>query len=470
MKRVSLAFDRVLSWFPVSSRIPTLAGVIVFVVAIGTTNLALLLEGRETDRLTERLARVYLDGLAAAITDPAQRGDWSEVDRRLRAAFREQAGIAERVLVVVDPSGRSLASAATAFPLALPPDHFRVGPPVYSLSAQGDIAWVSRALTSPDNLRVIAALDLTPVLTARRNSLFAIAVLDFVLAILAAVLASYVMGRANRPIAVLADLMEDAARGVRRRVPVSLVSSIDRGVANVFTAYNAMIDGLVERERLRAEFAERSQTSALGRLAATMAHEVRNPLAGLSTAVATLRKFGGDPAARTESLDFLSRGIEQLESITTSMLNFHRPEEERRLTRADFEDMKILVEPIAKRKELSLDWRLDLPDSFSVAATGVRQVLLNLLLNACSASARGGTVVLSSHMERGFLVFVVSDSGVGMTPERIAQLTGHSNTFSERLGLDTVVSLLGSLEAVASVESTPGGGTSIRIEIPLAET
>ncbi len=463
--------NRLFSWVPAPARLPTLAGIIVFVVAIGTTQVALILENRETDRLTERLAGVYLDGLAASVTDPVRKGDWPEAERRLNAAFAEQAGVKELGLFVVDSEGRPVAVAATGQALTLPANHFTGAPEIYSLSSTGDVAWASRPLTTGQSHRLIVALDLAPVLEARRKVLWTVVTLDLVIAGLCASLTSFLLQRVNRPTAILVALMEDAARGLRRRIPAPVIAVANEGVRSVFATYNSMVDGLVERERLRAEIAERSQTAALGRLAATMAHEVRNPLAGLSTAVATLRKFGDDSAARTESIDFLARGIEQLDAITTSMLNVYRPEEVRRLTCADFEDMRVLVGPVARRKEITLDWRVDLPESFSVSATGVRQVLLNLLLNACAASQRGGTVGLKADVENDHLVCVVSDTGPGMSSDRIAQLTNAvpSGVSVTQLGLDTVVSLLGNLEASASVDSRPGGGTSVRISIPRAE-
>lgn len=469
MERLASALNSAFAWLPAPIRLPALAALIVFVVAVGTTQVALRLENREADRQTEQLARVYLDGLAASIGAHVAQRDWGEVERRFRAAFLEQEGVAERALFIVSSEGAPLAQAAGAETGPLPAIHRGAGAQAFSVDETARLAWASRPLAGDAGLRLAAALDIAPLIEARRKVLLGVIAFDLLIAGFCALLAAWVLKRLNRPMEALLLLMQDAKGGVRQHVPQSVIASADKDVAVVLKAYNEMIDGLADREALRADIAERSRVAALGRLAATMAHEVRNPLGGLSTAVGTLRKFGDDAQARTESLDFLSRGIDQIDATVKRMLNLHRPEEERRLTPADFEDLRILVRPAAAKKAIQLDWRLDLPGSFEVGASGVRQVLLNLLLNACAASPQGGKVTLTATVENGELVCAVSDEGRGMDTSRIAQLAGlrPREPMSRRIGLDTVVALLGSLDARASVEGEPGGGARVRIAVPM---
>lgn len=96
---------------------------------------------------------------------------------------------------------------------------------------------------------------------------------------------------------------------------------------------------------------------------------------------------------------------------------------------------------------------------------------MNLLLNACSASPVGGKVVLAAREEDGQLVCMISDEGPGMKKPEAERLLGsrRAEAAQGRIGIDAVVSLLGDLAGTASVDSTPGGGTTIRIVIPKAE-
>lgn len=199
---------------------------------------------------------------------------------------------------------------------------------------------------------------------------------------------------------------------------------------------------------------------------ATIAHEVRNPLGGLATAVSTLRRFGDRPEVREESLAFLERGIGALDRIVTSTLNVYRPEDDRRLTRADLEDLRHLLRPAAERGGVVVELDLDLPgEEVALGSGGVRQVLLNLLLNACAATPPGGRVGLRVRVEDKTMVCEVTDEGPGLDATSLGP--GAVGAPSRRLGLDVVVGLLGSLDARASVAARPSGGTLIRLVIPL---
>lgn len=449
---------------PVPIRLPLLAGMIVFLAAVGTTQIALTFKNAEADRQTERLARVYLDGLAAAVADDVRTRDWLAVERRFRAAFQAQEGVREAALYLAEVGGHVLARAAAR------PELESLGPPPgeqpFVLDSDAGILWAARTDARDPRLVLIAALDVSPLLEARRQLFAAIVLLDLAIAAASSVFAYLFLRRTSRTIDGLLALLQAAGRGSAIRVPTT---TADRRVAPLLAAYNEMADALIERERLRNEIAKRTQAAALGRLAATMAHEVRNPLGGMATAVATLRKYGDRPEVRDESLGFLERGIETIDVIVSRMLNLHRPPEERRLSQADLEDLRILLAPYATKRELRLAWQIDLPSRIAVGAVGVRQVLLNLLLNACAASPPHGTVLFVARVENGNLVCEIADQGPGMDEARIRQLAGQdvATGAGERLGLEAVVTLLGDLEGAAEVERGPGGGTMVRLRIPL---
>lgn len=456
-----------LAGLPLALRLPLLAAIIVFAAATGTTHLALYFKDRAADRQTERLAQVYLDGLAAAIADDAIAGDWTAVERRFAAAFGVQEGVAEAALLALDRNGTSLAAVDRG--AIRPPPGLAAARIAYDEAAR--MLWAARELPPDGANSLIVALDIGPVRDAQRNLLLAVMALDFVIAFLSGLAAYFLLRRINRTTDGVLALLQSAGTGALRRVPATLVAGADARTAPLLAAYNRMADALVEREKLRADIAERGQAAALGRLAATMAHEVRNPLGGLATAVATLRKFGDDPKVRADSLEFVARGIDTIDAIVARIMNFHRPEDERRLTRADFTDLRLLLAPAMRNRDLRLDWRVDIPDTLALGASGVRQVLLNLLLNACAASPEGGTVAFLARIDGDKLHCTIVDQGPGMDATRIEQLLGRnaSPPGAPRLGLDAVVSLLGDLEGAAHVERGTTGGTTVAIAIPLRE-
>jgi signal transduction histidine kinase len=455
---------------PPALRLPAAAGAVVFAVAVGTTQVALQVTNRQSDRQLEQLGQVYLDGMASSVRAGLETGDATYTAERLSRAFAEQRGVAERGLFAFAADGTLIArhgdtALAEADAKALPANGWRLD------EARGT-AWGSRTIegTAGPAGRIVAALDIGPILAARSRLSWLIVLVDLTLAGLFAVLTWLVLRQLGLPLRALVGELSDGARRAPAKVPDSVLLGADPRSAKVVIAYNRMVEGLREREKLAADLADRDQAAALGRLAATIAHEVRNPLGGLATAVSTLRRFGDDPAVRAESLDFLDRGIGALDRIVTSTLDLYRPEEDRPLTRADLEDMALLVRPAAKQRGVALAVELDLPDgAVAPGAGGLRQVLLNLLLNACEATPPGGTVELRVRCEAEELVCEIGDGGPGLDAAQATRLTGGAAppARSRGLGLGVVVGLLGTLDARASVTERPSGGTVIRLAVPL---
>ncbi|MGG5890668.1 sensor histidine kinase [Falsiroseomonas sp. HC035] len=452
-------------------RLPAAAGLIVFAVAVGTTQVALQVTNRQADRQLQQVGQVYLDGLVASVRPGLQAGDAAYISARFARAFGEQYGVVERALFAYAADGRLLARHGD--PSLPEPAAEIVAGTTWRIDVETGIAWASRGVqevSSPVG-RLVAALDIAPVLAARERLAWTVVAVDLLLAAAFAVLTGLVLRRIGRPLRALVQELAEGAQRPPARLPEPLVAGSDPRTRHVLRAYNRMADGVRERERLSAVLAEREQVAALGELAATVAHEVRNPLGGLATAVSTLRRFGDRAEVREESLGFLERGIAALERIVTGTLDAYRPGNDRPLTRADFEDLRHLVRPAAERRGVTVAFDLDLPEGpIGLGSGGVRQVLLNLLLNACAATPPQGVVGLQARIVGGDLVCEITDEGDGLAPAEAMRLTGAaaSEPGSRRLGIGVVVSLLGNLDAHASVTERPTGGTAIRLVIPLA--
>lgn len=234
----------------------------------------------------------------------------------------------------------------------------------------------------------------------------------------------------------------------------------------------------LEKDRLLAELrkalAERTANAdaLLAKLAAGLAHEVRNPLAGLLNAVSTLRRFGDDPAVRRDTLDLIERGLRSIGRVADTMLATYRPAAGRmRFDREDLADLQLLVTPEARRRHVGLDWRIDGMQPIAVDAEALRQALLNLLLNACKASAAGGRVALVVIQRGSETIFTIEDSGPGMPDSILAFLVEGAKTAPmtshKGLGLWMVIRLLEDLDGRIKVESRSGEGTRVSIRLPV---
>jgi signal transduction histidine kinase len=467
-----------LASLPSALRIPLLAAAAAFAVALATGQVVLAGMGRQLDREAERLGRVYLDGLSAAVLPALRAGDAAALSAVLDRALGFQDGVQERRILVAAPDGRLLAMASDGLERGWPSPLARgVRGTVWEVAVGEDAAWAQRPIldAAGDGIALVAAkLDLSEQARLRRRlewALFGIA------AALAAAGAALAARRALRPLLQVTQALDRAGTGDLVPIAPARFAAAHTEAGRVALAFNAMVARLAERERLQARLAERERAALLGRLVATVAHEVRNPLAGMLTAVETARCFGDDRAEREEALDVLERGLRQVEAVVSSALALYRDDgPPRPLSATDLEDLRALVGPAARQGQVELDWRVELPASFPTHAAQLRQAALNLLLNAIAATPPGGRVALDARpAPEGELLLAVADDGSGLLPEAQRRLLrapdpgAGDGAADPGLGLDIVRHLASRLGARLAVEAPEAGrGTRVLLRLPAA--
>lgn len=233
-----------------------------------------------------------------------------------------------------------------------------------------------------------------------------------------------------------------------------------------------------DKERLDAELEASRRMAAMGEMVARVAHEVKNPLQYIGTAVDLLSSTARG-AVPSELIGDMRTGVRTLNAIVTELLDFSRP---MRLDRA-MVDVNEVVSDVAARvvpddAVCRLDLARDLP---AVRADGykIRQVLENLLRNAVDALPPEGedraldlvTVPVSSGRCDGGVEVRVRDSGCGIPPENLARIWEPfftSKTHGTGLGLPIVRRIVEAHEGEISVISEPGRGTSFVFRLPRA--
>ncbi len=468
-------------WFarlPMTARLPLAVVVVVLVTAFGTTQIALQGLQRQVERQIERTGQIYLDGLAAALLPPVIAGNPAGVERALDEALRMHQGLVDRRLFLLDAQGRPLARADRAGLPAVPlPEAVSQNPRGDKIDTEDGSYWVWRPLSddrmlagdpAAGTLRVVANLDVADYVAERRRLWWRVAAFNLGLGLLCAFLGLLLLRRLQRPLDLLTQHLQQAGEAGPAPVPESDIPRTDRETERLLLAYNRMASAARERETLITRMAEQEREAVLGRMAATIAHEVRNPLAGVRTAVDTLRKFGDRPDTRTEALDFMDRGLQVLAGVVDATLATHRPHDDQRaFGPQDLADVQRLLLPQAQRAGVALVLESTLDTPVSLAGGEVRQVLLNLLLNAIKASAPGEQVTLRCTPLPAHLRLEVIDQGSGLPAPLAASLEqGQPPSQARGLGVAVVVRLVQRLRGQVAVHAHSGQGTRITLELP----
>lgn len=251
----------------------------------------------------------------------------------------------------------------------------------------------------------------------------------------------------------------------RRDYALQLVDERTSALNESLEALRATQDQLVERERL----------AAIGQLASTVGHELRNPLAVISNALYLVRRVTGpteDDRVR-QHLDTAEREVAAATLIVSDLLEFSRARQPM-LSDVDVGDLVDEALAVAPHPEaVRVVWQR--PDPALAARADrdqLRQVVLNLITNAYDAMPDGGVLTVDAHSDgNGRVVVAVTDDGQGMDGATQAHILEPFFTTKARgtgLGLAVSARIMTALEGSIDVTSKPGAGTTFRLALPAA--
>jgi two-component system, OmpR family, sensor kinase len=467
---------------PITARVPLI--VTLFMIAVSTFASERVLS-RLIDTQTrqiEALADTHLNGLALALVDAIVREDVWQVFDVLDRSRHRSGEIQPIETVVADADGFVIASSdptTVASQVKVPRRYIEALPSdrTMAVAANAERAYVRREVLY-ENLRIgsiYAALDIAPLLVERRSVLWTLILTNMMLTLLLAGAAWLIVARMMHPVRLLTSHLERSHAGHVEPIPELAVESAAGDYKRPFAAFNKLAAAVAEREALHVRLAEEERLASLGRLASGMAHEINNPLGGLFNAIDTLKRHGGDASVRQNTIDLIDRGLKGIRDVVRAALMSYRAErEDRPLHREDIEDLRLLIAPEAHRRGVFLRWYSELAGTAPHNATTVRQILLNLVLNACEATPNDGWVAVSVIERHDGIVLQVDDEGPGIPPSARAMLMEQGSRPAPigrgtGLGLWMTNRLIRELAGTSSVEARPQGGTRVTVTIPLKQ-
>jgi two-component system NtrC family sensor kinase len=267
-------------------------------------------------------------------------------------------------------------------------------------------------------------------------------------------------GAFNEMEATLADV---------RRQRLALLGSLEQQVQDRTAALERAQERLVHTEKL----------SALGRLSASIAHEINNPLMGILTyaklIIRTLEGGAPDDRARGKlvgHLKLVERETQRCTAIVRNLLDFAR---ERRLKLTDVnvndaigEALSLIQHQVALQN-IRLEKDLETVPLMRADFGQIRQALLNVVINACDAMPQGGTLrVTSKAPDAEHILITVQDTGPGISPEHLKKVFDPFFTTREKgngLGLSVVYGIVERHSGTLHIDSQVGQGTTVRIQL-----
>jgi signal transduction histidine kinase len=226
----------------------------------------------------------------------------------------------------------------------------------------------------------------------------------------------------------------------------------------------------------RAELARQGLLAERGLTAAVLAHEIRNPLQALRFQLHSLRKNAEDPQRVTGTAETIDSELLRIQQLVTDYLE-HEKAASVRVQSVDLQEAASKLKTVMDELLRDSDTRLTIvPPAQPVHVTcdphALRQILMNLVLNAQQAMGAGGTITLQIGQEYPFGVIDLSDTGPGIPPEMLARLFKPFQTSKKEghgIGLALVKRFVDNFGGSVTVDSEMGKGTTFHLKLPLAD-
>lgn len=240
--------------------------------------------------------------------------------------------------------------------------------------------------------------------------------------------------------------------------------------------YLIVFQDLTKIKMLEEEKRLADRMTAIGKMAAGVAHEIRNPLAAISGSIQVLRELLPADETAVALAEIVEKESLRLNDTISAFLTYAKPGTPTLLKRVDMgqvlKEFFLLLENDKHYQHLTLVLNVGQGDFSILADEGkLNQILWNLLRNSTKATGENGRIVLECEKREHLVCCTVSDNGIGMTQEQIDELFTPFRSFSNGtgLGMSVVYEIMQAHQGRIQVKSRPGEGTQVILLFPSYE-
>ena len=240
--------------------------------------------------------------------------------------------------------------------------------------------------------------------------------------------------------------------------------------------YETLQLSLQQEKSIRNQLMQNERLVVMGRLLATVSHELNNPLQAIQNALFLLKEENVFTPQGRQDLEIVLAESERMASMIERLRATYRPIQADDFTPTQInrliEDVYALISTHLRHNQIAFEFlpEPDLPDIMALADQ-IRQVLLNLLMNAVESMAEGGMLTVTTDLikEKNEILLTVSDTGPGIAPELLPNIFEAFVTNKQRgtgLGLTISYDIVMKHHGRITAENKPGGGAEFKVWLP----
>jgi two-component system sensor histidine kinase PilS (NtrC family) len=260
--------------------------------------------------------------------------------------------------------------------------------------------------------------------------------------------------------------------GVLRTMGLSVSASMD--TAGNKMGYICIFQDITELKNMEEELKHKETLAAIGELSANMAHEIRNPLASLKGSIEILKEGALTKDHGEKLMNIAINEMDRLNKIITDFLTYSRPRQPE-FFKFDLhavldETIDLLNNSIVNKEGITIRKDFEGPNEIVADSQKLRQVFLNLGMNAIESLQNGGQLTIGTKRVNDRVTIFFRDSGVGIPEENLKEIFYPFYTTKDKgtgLGLSIAYRIIEEHDGRIKVYSSRGRGTTFEVVIPI---